>query len=195
MIKAILFDLDGVVVKRHEYFSVSYAREHNVPLDDVVAFFKNDFAACSLGKADLKEALAPHLAAWKWSGTVDELLTYWFESENHPDADVLERVRVLRAEGTPCFLASEQEQYRAAYLLEDMGMKTHFDGAFFSCELGASKSEPVFFQKALAKLGLPASEVAYFDDDAENVAVAATLGIQACYYTKLEDIDAFLRPA
>jgi hypothetical protein len=63
MSKVILLDADGVVLKKGvEYFSVRFAREYGAPLEEITAFFKNEFRLCQENKLDLKEELAKRLA-------------------------------------------------------------------------------------------------------------------------------------
>ena len=60
-IKAILFDLDGVILKpRDKYFSEKYAEEQNVPIENIIPFFKNEYKKIMLGQADLKEVLSKY---------------------------------------------------------------------------------------------------------------------------------------
>ncbi len=60
MIRAALFDLDGVVVTGSgKYFSHKYSEEHGIPLDALNEFFLGDFQKCSFGKGDLREEIAP----------------------------------------------------------------------------------------------------------------------------------------
>ena len=60
MTKAILFDADGVVLKKYKEYFVSqyFAKKYNAPADEVNAFFAKDFRTCQRGKLDLKEELA-----------------------------------------------------------------------------------------------------------------------------------------
>ena len=76
MIKAIVFDLDGMVYLTREMFSDRYSREFNLDPEIMVPFFKNQLTLCQDGKADLKEELEEVLVDWKWDKSVDELLDY-----------------------------------------------------------------------------------------------------------------------
>jgi len=62
MIKAILFDGDGVTLVKQGYFSDKYAMEHGVPVEKIMPFFRNEFKTCQLGKADMKEELVKYLS-------------------------------------------------------------------------------------------------------------------------------------
>lgn len=78
-IQAILFDLDGIVIKkRPRFFSEQLAHERGVPVEDVTVFFTGPFKACSFGKADLKEIIAPYLPAWNYTGSATSFLNNGF---------------------------------------------------------------------------------------------------------------------
>jgi putative hydrolase of the HAD superfamily len=185
MPKAMLLDVDGVVLKKGtEYFSVRFAREYGAPAGEVTAFFKNEYRQCQLGKLDLKEELVKRLPVWGWSKSTEEFLEYWFGGDEI-DEEVLAVAQELRAEGIPCYLATDQEKYRKEFLTKKLAGK--LDGFFISSEIGHSKSEPEFFTTVLEKLALPAAEVEYWDDDQENVDVAKAVGIDAHFYASLQD--------
>lgn len=186
MIRAALFDLDGIViVGRTRYFSHRLSEEHSIPLPEIEKFFLGDFKKCTFGKGDLKEEIASHLAAWNWPSTVDEFLAYWFGTEKTKDEAVLERINALRAKGIKCYIATRQEKYRMQYLLDEVGLAPYFDGAFVTCDVGFDKSESAFFMHVLETLKLPAEEVLFFDDKQVNVDTARTLGIDAHFYTDI----------
>lgn len=42
--KMLLFDLDGVVIlPRHKYFSEKLSEEQNIPLENIITFFKGEY--------------------------------------------------------------------------------------------------------------------------------------------------------
>lgn len=185
MQKILLLDADGVVLKKREYFSERFAREQGIPVEEMQGFFKTEFKLCQTGKADLKEVLKDKLAGWGWEKSVDEFLEYWF-TDVELDEEVLAVVQDLRARGIQCFLSTDQEKYRKTYLQQLLDGQ--LDGYFISCDLGFTKSTPEFFQQVLEKLNLPASEFSYLDDDQKNVDVAKSLGINAKFYSNIEDL-------
>ncbi len=190
MPKAILFDADGVVLKKQkEYFSVRFARDYGAPLDEVTDFFKNKYRECQDGKADLKEELKELLPKWGWDKGTDAFLEYWFTTDVEVDKEVMKVIATYRSKGVKCYLATDQEKYRAEYLRRRLDLNNQFDGLFFSYELGAGKSEPKFFEQILHRLDIPAGEIAYRDDDKKNVEVAKALGIEAKFYERMFDLN------
>lgn len=183
IIRAALFDVDGIILTgRTRYFSERFAEEQGVPVEDVVSFFTGDFKKCSFGEADLKELVAPYLPKWKWKGSVEEFLEHWFSSERTKDEEVLKVVAALRAAGVKCYLATRNEKYRTAYLLNEVGLKEHFDGSFATYEIGHDKDNPDFFEYILGALQMAPAEILYFDDRQANIDTAKMLGLEAYFY-------------
>lgn len=191
MQQILLFDADGVVIPKSAYFSKRYAAKFGLSDEILLPFFKTEFLQCQLGKKDLKEVLPDYLTAWQWSGTVEELVRFWFEDGSAPVAEVMTVVQTMREAGNKCYLATDQEKYRAAYLWNDVNLAKDFDGAFFSCDLGVRKKESAYWEKVLAALGNPDPASVYFwDDEEENVAMAKAAGIDAHFFTKPEELKA-----
>lgn len=187
MPKAILFDADGVALKKQPYFSKKISEEYNVPYELILPFYTNELKPCQVGKADIKEELAKYLPTWNWPRSVDEFLQYWFTTDVDPDPVVLSLVASLRARGIACYLSSDQEKYRGEYIRTTASLGTYFDGTFFSFEVGFSKSDPEYFRAVANTLGLKPEEIQFWDDDQKNVEVAKSVGIDAHFWTSIED--------
>jgi putative hydrolase of the HAD superfamily len=174
--KALLLDADGVVLKKGEFFSEKFSREHNVPIEEVMKFFKVPFGACQEGTKDLKEVLVPYLNQWGWQGTVEDFLEYWFE-DVVVDPEFISQIQEYREKGIMCYLASNNEHYRSREIESVLG--NMLDGYFFSADLKIKKESPAYFELILEKLGLSASEVGFVDNEEKNVESAREAGIQA----------------
>ncbi len=63
-------------------------------------------------------------------------------------------------------------------LLEHFDILQYFHCTTFSFELGTLKPDPRMYRDALSKMGLPAGETVFVDDNLSNLEGAAALGIQ-----------------
>jgi len=188
MIKAILFDADGMIVTG-ERFSNRLAREYGITLEKTDDFFKKEWSDCILGKTDLKTVLAPYLSEWGWQGTLDELLDFWFDEKyNVVDTRFREIIKKLQSKGFKCYLATNNEKYRTDSLVKNKEMGSWFDGVFSSAYMGVKKPDPTFFQKILDGIDLKKEEVIFWDDDPENIEGAEHFGLATELYT---DFDSF----
>ncbi len=186
MTKAVLFDLDGIVmIGREIYFSHRYSQEHGIPQSEVNEFFMGTFKNCTFGTCDLKEEIAPYLPRWNWKQSVEEFMEYWFKTESTTDPAVLAHIDMLRGKGIKCYIATRQEKYRMKYLHDDIGLKHHFDGTFCTCDIGYDKSQPEFWKHVLTALALPPEEIMFFDDKQVNVDAARAAGIEAYFYDSI----------
>jgi putative hydrolase of the HAD superfamily len=189
MVKAVLFDVDGVVFKpRDKYFSERLREKgKDVPESKVLPFFKNEYKKIVVGKAKLKEGVKKYLSDWNWEGTAEELLNYWFTYEDKIDQDVIGLARELRDEGVKCYLASDHSRYRTDDFMNRVGLTRYFDGVFSSGYLGYTKEDVEFFETVLKKLGLSNDQVVFVDDDPENIKVAEKVGINSKLFENKDD--------
>lgn len=81
-------------------------------------------------------------------------------------------------------LATVNNESRAMneFRLTKFGLLGLFDGFFSSCYVGLRKPDRKIYQVALDVLQRDPEEVVFIDDRTENVAAAASLGIQAIRY-------------
>lgn len=189
MTKVLIMDADGVLINKGEVFSVILAREYKVNPEKLREFFTGKFQDCLVGKADLKESVAPYLPDFGWPGTVDEFLDYWFKAEHYLNEELIEYIKRLRQQGTTVVLATNQEKYRTQYMLEHMGFADVFENVYSSAHLGLKKPAVEFFSKVVDDLGCQKDEVLFWDDDQQNIDGAKEYGINAEFYT---DYDSFL---
>ena len=182
-------DADGVLVNGKR-FSEILVRDYPVDRAKEKEFFTGIFQQCLVGKADLKESVAPYLASFGFPGTVDDFLDYWFKTEYTLNHDLIAYIQKLRTDGMPVVLATNQERYRTEYMLEHMGFKDVFDTIYSSAHLGLKKPAIEFFAKVVDDMGLPKEEVLFWDDDPENIDGGKAYGIHAEFYT---DYDSFLQ--
>lgn len=192
-LKAILFDADGVCIIPKETFAAQYARDHGFDLKELLAFW-DDFQSPMRGEADLKDILKRHRKAWRLTGDIDNHINEWFNAENKPDVELVGLIQELRKSGIKCYLATNQEQYRAAFIKEEMFVNV-FDDMFFSFEIGEVKPSKNYFSAVIKKLAdqeIELEHVAFFDDRPENIQAAQAVGIPSYLYKNLQDVKSIL---
>ena len=194
--RVILFDADGVLTLPEEVFSVVYARSHGFDVEPFEQFFRNDWQEIVTGKKDLKESIAENQELWRWDKSTEELLKFWFETEDVRNEELLELVSKLRAKGILCYLATDQEKYRGQYMKNVM-FKDLFGEYFISADLGVTKTNPKFFEMIVEKLQqkypeLLPEDITFFDDSQPKVDTACSVGVRGQLYTDIKQIKELL---
>ena len=188
MIKVIIFDADGVLLTG-ERFSVALAREYGISEEKTRPFFVGPFRDCLVGKADLKEVISPYLIEWGWTKGVDAILEYWFEAYQIVNQELVQYIKGLKQKGILCFLATDNEKYRFAHMLDRFGFSKIFDKTYASPYLGYKKINPNFFLKIFQELkNIDKKDILFIDDDIENIVCAKEFGINVELYTSLENL-------
>lgn len=184
----ILFDTDGVLV-HSPMWSLEYCQRAWLDPAIMKGFFTGVFQECLLGKADLRKVIAPFLLDWWWSGNVDEYLKSWFDFENQPDHELIEKIQELRKNWIQCYVATNQEKYRLDYLRNEMNFGDLFDGIFCSAEMGTKKPDPKYYQSIINTLWVSPSDIMYYDDAEENIESAKCIGIHSIHYRTFSDFS------
>ena len=192
----VLLDADGVVQRRETTWRERTAAALGVSVDgsdatppaqtsdgapfDLDGFLAALFAAerrAINGAIPMHAALTDLLQAWPIEADIDRLLDVWRSAE--PVPDILHAVQALRADGVTVCLATNQNDIRAGHMRGTLGYDEHFDHCYFSCEVGAAKPEPAFFERILAHLDCAPDSVLFIDDNQANVDAALAAGMQA----------------
>lgn len=71
---------------------------------------------------------------------------------------------------------------RYTKLIRDFGFYEPFDPCLLSCEMGLEKPDPKAYELLLKTINLPAEEIVFIDDKAENVEAAKAIGIDAIVF-------------
>jgi HAD superfamily hydrolase (TIGR01509 family) len=186
---AMVFDADGVIVTPKTWFVAPAERVHGVPEAEFMAFIRGEFMRCTTGELELLEVLPTYLERWNVRVSTAEFVRQWLEHENAVDQRMLERIQKIRAAGTPCYLGTNQERNRAAYMKFDMGLEVALDGIFASSDFGVRKPDPEFYCRVQNALGLEAQDILFWDDSSANVEAARAVGWQAELFTTVAQFD------
>ena len=191
-IKALILDVDGVLTQPLAF--AKYLEKHHPELAAQTGeFFRGIFGECIVGKADLREVLPPYLEKWGWDSTLDDYINQWFETEKPVGDRLLTIIKTIRENGTPCYVATNQEKYRLGYMRSEMGFNTCFDGVFGSSEIGYRKPNTEFYQAVMSQIDVTDEQILFWDDTPKNVESARRCGWQAEHYTTFVDFKAWLR--
>lgn len=189
----LVFDADGVVITPPHRFTAYMQNILHVRREDSDAFFRGAFIDCLLGRADLKESIAPFLPRWGWKGSVDALLQCWFDVENNVNHELVHVIQSLRHQGYVCAVATNQERYRLRYMRHEMRFDELFDAVVGSADVGAMKPDAAFYRAVTDRLGIRPEDVQFWDDSQANVDGARACGWQADVFTCNEDVLRALR--
>lgn len=191
MIKAVIFDIDGVLV-RPWGFRDALSRDRGITPDMTAPFFRNAFVDCIEGRADLFDLLPSYLTTWGWPGSTTEFVAEWCATESELNEAVVAVVAALRPH-LPCHIASNQERHRARYIATEMGFDRLFDRLFFSSDLGTGKPREQFYAAVASRLDKAGQELLFFDDMEANVDAARRAGWQAELFTTADQLKADIR--
>lgn len=192
--KALLLDVDGVLLQQPKLFSEMYAQKYNVDLKKLLPFYSSpEFLASSVGKYDLKQAILDHQDKWQWPDSVDLLLDEWFEAERFPNRPLLRLVKTLRQQGLKVVIVTQQEKYRSNYLKKNV-FRGCYDKFFVSCDFGIHKDTVEFWKEVVERLApLATTELIYFDDKKSLVDLANSVGIDAHVYESADQVERLIR--
>lgn len=164
-VRAVLWDADGVL-------------QHTPPdawdpAREVIGAFPGALTGTPVDETRIREVVARRGLA----GREEEILAVWSTFALLEAS--LEVVAAVRATGTPCYLATNQDSYRAACMQEHLPYAALLDGAYYSCAVGAAKPSPEYFGHVADDLGLRPADLLFLDDQPENVEGARAVGLAA----------------
>jgi putative hydrolase of the HAD superfamily len=181
-IEAILFDADGVIqrppLRRRQAWQDLIGPDQNVD-EFVVAAFEIERAALE-GHSDFVGAFSDLLAEWNCLGSLEDGLAAWTMIE--ADSGMAQTIETLRQQGLRCYLATNQEPFRASYMSAHLGYGSLFDREFYSCRMGIAKPATAYFRLIVDELGVPPPNVLFLDDHEVNVSAAREVGLNAARF-------------
>ena len=172
MIRAVLFDLDGVVRHFDPEYVAGIERRHGLAKGALETF--------AYAQPLLSEVTTGRLSRAEWISHIGagvgraEAAVEWGNQPSHVDPRVLELVDELRDLGfTTAILTNGTdtipEEARA------LGLSGRFDRIFNSAEIGYIKPDTRAFEHVLHALGLDGSEVFFTDDSVSKLVGADAL--------------------
>lgn len=192
-IRSVLFDADGVVQKPSEHWlsCLENLIEDKSRVEDFVADIFSAEKPCVTGSEDFPTNLGRVLDKWNCAANIDEVLAIWTMIDT--SVEMLGLISEVRESGRRVALATNQQHFRAEFMKHQLRYAHSFDDLFFSCEIGLAKPDPAFFSHLCEVMRLPAAEVLFFDDHADNVKGARSIGMNAEVYDLQQGLPTMYR--
>ncbi|MHB1829777.1 MAG: HAD family hydrolase [Candidatus Micrarchaeaceae archaeon] len=194
MIKLILFDLGGVIIKipDNENYDrlgkisgTSSANAECIVKEKAESFESGKITLSEFEKRIAKDlSIKPREVRW----------LQFFKEMAKPDNDMVKLVIELKRNYMVAYL-SNADRWRYGHVKNHVISKFAglFDYKFVSYKLGCVKPYPLIYKKTLAKLKLEPSEVIFIDNIPKNVAGARAVGINSIIFTGIKKLESDLK--
>ncbi len=173
-VRAVLWDADGVL--------------QHTPADawDLAVRVVTQIPGANTGAAIDEEQIRTVADDLGLGDQVNDILAVW--TSLHLLSPSLRVVAGVRATGTACYLATNQDAYRATCMRHQARYGELLDGAYYSCDIGAAKPSAAFFEHITLDLDLAPDQLLFLDDQPENVTGARSVGLRAECWTHVDGI-------
>lgn len=189
MIRAVLFDLDGVIRHFDPQHLTLIERRHGIEAGVIngVAFSSPVIEQVTTGRISRSEWIA-HIAAHLDN---EEAASEWGRQPFKIDQVLVEIAEEIRSTGRATAILTNGtgtigKETTAA------GLHSHFDPIFNSADIGYAKPDERAFQHVLEELDLAADEL-FFTDDSLTKLVGTALGIATHHFLDAAGLRAALR--
>lgn len=182
MLKAVLFDFDGVLTvdKTGSQSTLrSLARHTGIPEERLrTAYYRHNRAMLDGKKthADIWDEFCAEVGQ-----PVDYSLLHTAFVETPLDGEMLSLLRELK--GTYRIgMVTDNKVDRIEAILMYHDLHALFDVVTISAEVGSGKVERTIFERTLEALGLKAEECLFIDNTAKNLVVPQMMGMETCLF-------------
>ena len=190
MIRAVLFDLDGVI--RHFHHDPTLEARHGLPDGAItrIAFASPLIDAVTTGLLTREEWITRVGEAAGSASAAQE----WGRTPFAADPDVLALADELRSHGIICAILTNGTD-TIADELGASGIGAHFDRVFNSADIGHAKPDVRAFRHVATALALPAEEIFFLDDSPAKLRGARELGMRTHHFTGITELRSALAAA
>ncbi|GAA0616394.1 HAD-IA family hydrolase [Sporichthya brevicatena] len=195
-IAAVVFDLGGVLTPPVFGPLDELNDSLGLPEGTLRSFFRGDevFAQVERGEVsfrDFLKSVGTRVQAAHGLRLDLRALAAAVEAPGHLEPAMVDLVRRLHGDGLRLGLLTNNAKESVVW--RETLPRECFDVVVDSSEVGLRKPDPRIYALALERLGLPADQVLYVDDFAENLPPAADLGMRTWSFDGRDRLDAFLR--
>ncbi|MBU3940588.1 MAG: HAD-IA family hydrolase [Nanoarchaeota archaeon] len=195
MIKAIIFDLNDVLVTWHDIdITKEFKKEMGI---DIVSFWNvasKHFGDLNLGKFSIDYFYKKALLELGLSSSLSEKARKIQESQYSLINGMVSLLEKLRG-GYNLILMAGDNKESLIYKLNKFKLKQHFKKIYCTCFEGIFKDDPTFFRKILSENNLKLDEVLFIDDQERHLVAAREVGIKTILFKNVnqlkEDLKSF----
>jgi len=185
VIRAVVFDLDGVIRHFDPEFVADVERRH--------ALEQGAIMGAMFAEPGVSDVTTGRITREAWVAGIGEVLgapgaaSEWGAQVPHVDPEMLELADELRARGVTVAVLTNGTDTIPIEVAEQ-GIACRVDHVFNSAEIGHAKPDRRAFEHVLEVLGLPGPEVFFTDDSPSKLAGAVEVGMHTHAFVGREDL-------
>ncbi len=190
MIKAIIFDLGGVVISHSfEHTTNLMAKNFDVKSEDVVNLYERMRKDWNLGKITVWDVAKEFNKLLPEAKPLKEIVNSWkkeHEKDSTINKEVLKILNSLRKKYKIVLLSNTIDLHYNA--IKKTGIYSRFDKLFASYKLGLMKPQPKIFKKVLSQIKVKPQEAVFVDDNEGHIKGAKNAGLKTVLFENAKDL-------
>lgn len=189
MIRAVVFDLDGVVRHFDPAYVRAIERRHGIVEGAIESF--------AFARPQIEDVTTGRISRAAWVAMIAQHIgstaaaSEWGSQRSHVDPAILRLAAELRAAGIVTAILTNGTDTIPAEAAE-LGLAGHFDPIFNSAAVGYIKPDQRIFLHVLDQLGLDAQEVFFTDDSERKLQGAQACGMPTHHFAGISSLRAAL---
>jgi len=184
----IIFDLSEVLIFGLVGVEKNLSAAVHLPENEILKYFARQLQEICRGEISEDEFLQQILMQQGWDLPL-ELLKRGIRDNLHREVDGMQSVLQHVARKYEVVLLSDHAREWVTYIQSIHPFLSEFKRTFFSYELGKTKKDPETFEGLLKEMSWQANECWLIDDSAENIAVAASVGINGIHFKNAKQLQ------
>ena len=188
MIKTIIFDLGGVLVRTEDHQPrTALAERLDMTYEELSNFVYGIDSANQATRGEITAEDHKNNVLQKLGLPEDTFSAFGdeFWGGDSLDVQLVEFIQGLRGEYTTALLSNAWDDLRG-FLENVWQIEGIFDRIFISAELGLAKPDPEIYQRVITELKQDPSTMIFIDDFIENVEAARKAGLNAIHFKTRE---------